>query len=125
MRVKAKALSIYFRQIAGFWGRGYAAAMAYRQTNSTILLPRIAASLARTAAILWMLLAVAAPAQAYTISKEVGPLLKEVQALIAAKNYKAATAKLDEAEAVKVYADDGTVINEFRQVIKVKSASQP
>jgi hypothetical protein len=63
------------------------------------------------------LLTIAGPARAYTISKEVGPLLKEAQALIQAKNYKAAKAKVDEAEAVKVTADDETVINQFRQLI--------
>lgn len=62
-----------------------------------------------------------------TVSKDVGPLLKEAQALIAAKNYKAATAKLNEAEAVKSYPDDETVIDQFRRVIAVTSShpSQP
>ncbi|HEY2010594.1 MAG TPA: hypothetical protein VGH23_16515 [Rhizomicrobium sp.] len=75
----------------------------------------------RTAAIILALLTVAAPAQAYIISKEVGPLLKEAQSLILAKNYKAAMDKVNEAEAVKVSADDATVINQFRQVIEVKT----
>jgi len=76
-----------------------------------------------TAAILLALMTIAGPAQALTISKEVGPLLKEAQALIAAKNYKAAMVKVNEAEAVKVTADDETVINQFRQLIA--SQSQP
>jgi hypothetical protein len=70
-----------------------------------------------TAAVLLALMTIAGPAQAMLISLKVGPLLKEAQALIAAKNYKAATAKLDEAEAVKAYPDDETVIDEFRAVI--------
>ena len=76
-----------------------------------------------TAATLLALMTIAGPAQALTISKEVGPLLKEAQALIAAKNYKAAMVKVNEAEAVKVTADDETVINQFRQLIA--SQSQP
>ena len=81
-----------------------------------------------TAAILLALMTIAAPAQAYTISKEVGPLLIDAQALIAAKDYKAAQAKLNEAEtkaneAEDVNPDDETVINQFRQLIA--SQSQP
>jgi hypothetical protein len=81
----------------------------------------------RTAAIFLALLTMAGPAQALTVSEKVGPLLKEAQALITAKNYKAATAKLDEAEAVKATPDDATVINRFRQLIEVTSSrpSQP
>jgi len=44
--------------------------------------------------------------------------------MIVAKDYKAALAKLDEAEAVKSNPDDTTVINQMRQFITVKS-SQP
>ena len=77
-----------------------------------------------TAAILLALMTIAGPAQAYTVSKEVGPILQKVQALIAAKNYGAAAAKLNEAEAVKVTADDETVINQFRGAI-VAAASDP
>ena len=55
-----------------------------------------------------------------TVSKEVGPLLKEAQTLIAAKDFKAAQAKLDEAEAVKSDAvDDQIVINQFRRAIEL------
>jgi len=75
----------------------------------------------RTAAISLVLLSVAGPAQAYIPSAKVGPLLNEAQQMIAAKNYKGAMAKLDEAEAVKISADDETVINQFRQVIQVKT----
>jgi hypothetical protein len=67
-------------------------------------------------------LTMAVPAQALTVSAKVGPLLKEAQALIAAKNYKAATAKLNEAEAVKSTPDDNTVINQLKNVIAVSSA---
>ncbi len=76
----------------------------------------------RTAAILLALLTVAGPALALTISAKVGPLLKEAQSLIQAKNYKAASAKLDEAEAAKSYPDDETVINQFRQYLAVASS---
>jgi hypothetical protein len=81
----------------------------------------------RKAAILLALLTIAGPAQALTVSMEVGPLLKEAQTLWQAKNYKAALAKLDEAEAVKVYGDDTTVINQMRQAIERASShpSQP
>ena len=73
------------------------------------------------AALLLALMTMAPPAQAYTISPKVGPLLKEAQVMIAAKNYAGATAKLDEAEAVKAYADDESIINQFRHAIRVKT----
>ena len=76
----------------------------------------------RTAAILLTLLTMAGSARAFTISAKVGPLLKEAQALIAAKNYKAAQAKLNEAEAVKSNPDDETVISQFRGVIAAASS---
>ena len=81
----------------------------------------------RTAVILLTLLTVAGPAQALTVSKMVGPLLQEAQAMIAAKNYKAAVAKLDEAEAARANPDDEIVIAQMRQFIAVKSSnpSQP
>jgi hypothetical protein len=63
----------------------------------------------------------AAPVQAYTVSARVGPLLNQAMAMIEAKDYKAATAKLAEAESVKVSADDEAVINQFRQVIQIKT----
>ena len=75
----------------------------------------------KTAALLLALLIVAGPSHAYTVSARVGPLLNEAMAMIEAKNYKAATAKLAEAEAVKVSADDEAVINQFKQVIQVKT----
>jgi hypothetical protein len=56
------------------------------------------------------------------VSAKVGPLLKEAQEMIAAKNYKGATAKLNEAEAVKSNPDDETVINQMRQAIAVTSS---
>ena len=40
-----------------------------------------------------------------TVSAQVGPLLKDAQQMIAARNYEGAKAKLNEAEAVKVYQD--------------------
>ena len=75
-----------------------------------------------TAALLLALVTMTAPAQAYTISAKVGPLLKQAQTLIAAKNYKAALAKVDEAEAVKSNPDDETVISQFRGVIAAASS---
>lgn len=75
----------------------------------------------RTTVILLALLAMAGPVQALTVSAKVGPLLKEAQALIAAKDYKAAMAKVSEAEAVKSNPDDETVINQFRGVIAAAS----
>jgi hypothetical protein len=61
------------------------------------------------------------------VSMKVGPLIKEAQTLAQAKNYKAALAKLDEAEAVKYNPDDETVINQMRHYIVVASSrpSQP
>jgi hypothetical protein len=44
--------------------------------------------------------------------------------MIAAKSYKAASAKLDEADAVKSVPDDAAVIDQFRRVI-AKASSQP
>ena len=76
----------------------------------------------RTAAILLALVTMAVPAQAMTVSAKVGPLVKEAQSLAQAKKYKAAMAKLDEAEAVESTADDETVINQLRQYIAVASS---
>ena len=58
------------------------------------------------------------------VSLGVGPLLKQAQDMYDAKNYKAAAAKLDEAEAVKSKPDDETVINQMRHAVEVAS-SQP
>ena len=81
-----------------------------------------------TTVILLALMTIDGPAQALTVSKEVGPLLIEAKALVEAKNYKAATAKLNEAEAkvneaedMQAYPDDETVINQFRQLIAAQS----
>jgi hypothetical protein len=71
----------------------------------------------RTAAILLALLTIGGPAQALVVSEKVGPLLQQAQVLIQAKNYNAATAKLNEAEAVKATADDENVIEQMRQFI--------
>ena len=74
----------------------------------------------RTAAVLLALLTMIGTAQALVVSKEVGPLLKDAQRMIASKNYKAALAKLNEADAVKSTPDDANVINQMKQVIAVK-----
>jgi hypothetical protein len=77
----------------------------------------------RTAAIFLALLTMAGSAQAQPriISAKVGPLLKEAQQMIVAKNYKAALAKLNEAEAVKSRPDDAYVIDQMRVVIAASS----
>lgn len=67
-------------------------------------------------------LVMAVPAQALTVSAKVGPLLKEAQAMIAAKNYKGASAKLNEAEAVASTPDDRAIINQFKNAISISSA---
>ena len=81
----------------------------------------------RTAAIFLALLTMAGSAQALTVSKDVGPLLKEAQALIAAKNYKAALVKVNEADTVKSTSDDAYVIDQMRQAIAAFSlgSTQP
>ena len=79
----------------------------------------------RTAAIMLALLTVAGPALALTVSDKVGPLVKEAQVLINAGDYKAATAKLNEADAVKSVPEDATVINQLRQYLAVKSGASP
>ena len=76
----------------------------------------------RTAVILLAFLTMAGSAQAMVVSAKVGPLLKEAQEMIAARNYKGAAAKLDEAEAVKSNPDDETVISQFRGVIAAASS---
>jgi hypothetical protein len=68
-------------------------------------------------------LGLAVPAQAAPqVSAKVGPLLKEAQALIAAKNYPGAKAKLNEAEAVASSPEDRAVINQFRSALSISSA---
>ncbi|HEX4270259.1 MAG TPA: hypothetical protein VHZ32_02695 [Rhizomicrobium sp.] len=67
-------------------------------------------------------LAMGLPAQAATVSAKVGPLLKEAQALIAAKNYKGASAKLNEAEAAASTPDDRAIIAQFKNAISISSA---
>lgn len=65
----------------------------------------------------------AMPAQAQaTVSARVGAALKEAQALAGAGNYKAAMAKINEAEnAPGKTAADTTVINQMRNFVAVKS----
>jgi hypothetical protein len=82
----------------------------------------LTAILLGTAAAGVAVLAVAAPAQAATVSAHVGPILKEAQALANAGNYKGAMAKLNEAEAAQgKTSDDTAVINQMKQYIAVKS----
>ena len=59
-----------------------------------------------------------------TVSAKVGPLLKEAQQMIAAKNFEAATVKLDEAEAVKFNPDDAKVISLMRRAVHTMRAQQ-
>ena len=76
----------------------------------------------RTAIALLALLTMAGSAQAMTVSLKVGPLLKEARDLANAKNYKAALAKLNEADAVKSTPDDANVINQMKQAIAMSSS---
>jgi hypothetical protein len=57
-----------------------------------------------------------------TVSKDVGPLLKDAQSLAQAEDYKGAMAKVNEAEAVKVTQDDETVIDQMRTAFAVMQA---
>jgi hypothetical protein len=75
-----------------------------------------------TAVIFLALMTIAGSAHALTVSKNVGPLLQEAQAMIVRQNYKAAVAKLDQAEAVRSNPDDEIVIAQKRQFIAVKSS---
>src|SRR3954469_4174858 len=60
-----------------------------------------------------------------TVSQNVGPLLREAQTMIAAKNYEGATAKLNEAETVKFNPDDETVINQMRHAVRIMQSQPP
>jgi len=82
----------------------------------------LTAILLGTAAVGGAALVLAAPAPAATVSAKVGPLLKEAQAMIAAKNYAGARVKLNEAEAAASTSDDRTIINSFKNLIAVSSA---
>ncbi len=63
-----------------------------------------------------------APAQAATVSAHVGAALKAAQTLAAAGNYRAAMAKIAEAEAAPgKTSDDTAVINQMKQYVGVKS----
>ena len=64
----------------------------------------------------------ATPAAALTVSAKVGPLLKEAQSMIQAKNYSGARAKLNEAEAAASTSDDRSVINSLKAALAVGSA---
>jgi hypothetical protein len=75
-----------------------------------------------TAAAAGSALVLATPAAALTASPKVGPLLKEAVAMISAKNYKGAQAKLSEAEAVKSTPDDTALINQIKNAISISSA---
>jgi tetratricopeptide (TPR) repeat protein len=61
-------------------------------------------------------------AQAATVSAKVGPLLKEAQAMIAAKNFSGAKVKLNEAEAAASTPDDHAIIAQFKAAISISSA---
>ena len=61
--------------------------------------------------------------QPHIISKGVGPLLRQAQALIVAKKYKAALVKVNQAEVVKSTPDDAYVIDQFRNAIAAASLS--
>ncbi|MCX7280653.1 MAG: hypothetical protein NTX21_03645 [Alphaproteobacteria bacterium] len=61
-------------------------------------------------------------AQAATVSAKVGPLLKEAQSMIAAKNFSGARAKLNEADAAASTPDDHAIIVQFKSAISISSA---
>jgi hypothetical protein len=61
-------------------------------------------------------------AQAATVSAKVGPLLKEAQSMIAAKNFAGAKARLSEAEAAASTPDDHAIIAQFKAAISISSA---
>jgi hypothetical protein len=67
-------------------------------------------------------LVLAPAAQAATVSAKVGPLLKEAQAMIAAKNFAGAKARLSEAEAAASTPDDHAIIAQFKSAISISSA---
>ena len=67
-------------------------------------------------------LVLAPTAQAATVSAKVGPLLKEAQAMIAAKNFAGAKARLSEAEAAASTPDDHAIIAQFKAAISISSA---
>jgi hypothetical protein len=67
-------------------------------------------------------LVLATPAAALTASPKVGPLLKEAVAMISAKNYAGAKAKLNEAESLKSTPDDTALINQIKNAIAIASA---
>ena len=67
-------------------------------------------------------LVLATPAAALTASPKVGPLLKEAVAMISAKNYAGAKAKLNEAESLKSTPDDTALINQIKNAISISSA---
>ena len=60
-----------------------------------------------------------------TVSAAVGPLLKDAQQMIAARNYEGAMAKVNAAEAVKSNPDDTKVINAMRKYIEYASSPSP
>ena len=63
-----------------------------------------------------------APAQGATVSAHVGAALKAAQTLAAAGNYRAAMAKINEAEAAPgKTSDDSAVINQMKQYVGIKS----
>ena len=64
---------------------------------------------------------IAGPAQAATVSAKVGTLLNEAQSLAAAGNYKAAMAKLNEAQSAGASQDDADITNQMKLYIGAKS----
>jgi hypothetical protein len=91
--------------------------MPVRKLHAALTAILLSAATAGTAAFVMVV-----PAQALTVSAKVGPLVQEAKSLAQAKNYKAALAKLSEAEAVKSTPDDTAIINQLKQYIAVASA---
>jgi hypothetical protein len=70
-------------------------------------------------AILLAFLTFASAAQAVVVSPKVLPLIQEALSLVQAKDYKAARAKVNEAETVKSTPDDAIAIKQFKQLIEM------
>ncbi len=67
-------------------------------------------------------IAVAAPVHAATVSAKVGAALKEAQVLAAAGNYRAAMAKINEADSAPGRTpEEGAIISQMKQYVGVKS----
>ena len=60
-----------------------------------------------------------------TVSKDVGPLLKEAQDMTKAGDWNGALGKVNQADAVKSTSDDAYVISQMRHYIEYRAVAQP